>query len=77
MRTDNINHFKHYSNVWLIGGARLLESCWELIDTLHLSRTYTHYDCDTFIDLLKLQREFSQISCETFVDHTYEIWGRR
>ncbi len=77
IKTTNINHFIHYHNAWLIGGARLLESCWDIIDTIHLSKTHAQYTCDTYIDLLKLQKEFTQISCEEFLDHTYEIWKRK
>jgi dihydrofolate reductase len=76
IRTSNINHFRHYHSAWLIGGARLIESCWDMISIIHLSKTYTQYDCDTFIDLRKLQREFTQATCEEFIDHTYEIWKR-
>ena len=44
-------------DVYLIGGARLINSSWHLIDEVHLTRTFSEYTCDTFIDLVKLQRE--------------------
>jgi dihydrofolate reductase len=77
IRTSNINHFRHYHNAWLIGGSRLFESCWDMIDTIHLSQTYNEYCCDTYIDLYKIGREFEQTIITEYIDHTYEIWKRK
>ena len=65
------------SNAWIIGGAQLIKSTWDLIDEIHLTRTFTEYTCDTFIDLVKLQNEFMCWSKEDHTDHSYEIWKRR
>jgi dihydrofolate reductase len=73
----NLNHFGEYKNVWLIGGASVINSHWHMVDMVHLTRTFTAYTCDTFIDLLKLNKEFSLQYEEVNSDHTYEIWARR
>jgi dihydrofolate reductase len=65
------------SDVWLIGGAKLINSSWHLINEVYLARTFTEYTCDVFIDLLKLNREFVCSYKEDHVDHTYEIWKRK
>ena len=65
------------SDVWLIGGARLINSSWHLVDEVHLTKTFTEYTCDTFIDIVKLEREFKCVSSERCSDHTYEIWRRK
>ena len=62
---------------WLIGGAKLVESYWNEIDEVHLTRVYDHYTCDTFIDLLKLEQEFLCWFKEHLTDHSYEIWKRK
>lgn len=65
-----------YSKVWLIGGAKLIESCWNFIDEIHLTRTFTKYTCDKFLDLVYLEQFFA---CDRIVpneDHNYEIWRR-
>ena len=77
IQTNNINHFKNFKNGWLIGGAALITSCWHLIDTLHLSKTYTQYTCDTYIDLDKIHQQFTQEQSTICEDHTYEIWKRK
>lgn len=77
IQTNNINHFKNFNNGWLIGGAALITSCWHLIDTLHLSKTYTQYTCDTYIDLDKIHQQFTQEQSTICEDHTYEIWKRK
>ena len=64
-------------DVWLIGGAKLVNSSWHLIDEIHLSRTFTEYTCDTFIDIVKLEKEFMCWFKEELTDHSYEIWKRK
>jgi len=76
LQTNNIQHFKHYDNAWLIGGAKMIESCWSMIDIIHLSKTHAQYECDTFISMIKLEKEFTKLRCERFTDHHYEIWKR-
>ena len=65
------------SDVWLIGGARLIQSSWHLIDEIHLTKTFAEYTCDTFIDIVKLEREFMCWFKENHTDHSYEIWKRK
>jgi dihydrofolate reductase len=64
-------------DVWLIGGAKIINSSWHLIDEVHLSRTIAEYTCDTFIDLVKLEKEFTCWFKEQHTDHSYEIWKRK
>jgi len=64
-------------DVWLIGGAKLINSSWHLIDEVHLSRTFAEYTCDTFINLVKLEQEFMCWFKEQHTDHSYEIWKRK
>jgi dihydrofolate reductase len=64
-------------DVWLIGGAKLINTSWHLIEEVYLSRTFTEYTCDTHIDLLKLQNEFVCWFKEDLNDHSYEIWKRK
>ena len=64
-------------DVWLIGGAQLINTSWHLVDEIYLTRTFTEYTCDSFIDLVKLENEFMCWQKENFVDHSYEIWKRK
>jgi len=73
--TDKTDSFTDFH--WLIGGAKLIETCWEQIDEVHLTRVYDHYTCDTFIDLLYLEYNFVREYSEMFPDHMYEIWKRK
>jgi dihydrofolate reductase len=62
---------------WIIGGAKVIKTCWSLIDEIHLSRTFTEYTCDTFINLVKLEEDFVCWFKEDLSDHSYEIWKRK
>ena len=64
-------------DVYLIGGAKLINSSWHLIDEVYLTKTFSEYTCDTFIDLVKLEREFMCHFKELHTDHSYEIWKRK
>lgn len=64
-------------DAWIIGGAQLINSSWDKIHEVHLTKVYDHYTCDTFIDLLYLQTNFDQIYNEVFPDHEYQIWKRK
>lgn len=74
---DNASILKEEKEVWLIGGAKMVDSYWQYIDEIHLTKTFTEYTCDTFIDLLKLQNEFMCWFKEDHTDHSYEIWKRK
>jgi len=70
--------FNHVNeNAWLIGGAKLIESAWEHIHEVHLTRTFAEYTCDAFIDLLQLEKDFMCWFKENHTDHSYEIWKRK
>lgn len=64
------------SSTWLIGGAQLIESCWEWISEIHLTKTFTQYDCDTFINLIELESKYRCASVESYSDHDYQVWKR-
>lgn len=65
------------SSTWLIGGAQLVNSCWEWVDEVHLTKTFTEYTCDTFIDLLYLESNYEQVGGDVYSDHEYQIWTRK
>ena len=69
--SDEINE------IWIIGGAKLIETSWDYIDEIYLTRTFAEYTCDTFIDIVKLEREFMCWFKENHTDHSYEIWKRK
>lgn len=74
---NSLSILKHFNkNACIIGGAKVIESCWDRITEVHLTRVVTEYTCDTFIDLVKLEKEFMCWFKEDHTDHSYEIWRR-
>lgn len=73
----NLNHFKEYKNVWMIGGAQLINTSWHMIDEVHLTRTLDQYYCDTFIDLAYVEDNYICTYDELHSDHVYEVWKRK
>jgi dihydrofolate reductase len=75
---NSLSILKHFNeNACIIGGAKVIKSCWDRITEVHLTRVVTEYTCDTFIDLVKLEKEFMCWFKEQHVDHSYEIWKRK
>lgn len=73
----NTEHFREFKDAWIIGGAQLINSNWDMIDEIHLTKTLKVYQCDTFIDLENISANFECQSTEQNTDHTYEIWTRK
>lgn len=74
--TDPV-YLSSVSDAWVIGGSKVIETCWEYINEIHVTRTFAEYTCDTFIDIVKLEKEFMCWQKEDFADHSYEIWKRK
>lgn len=64
-------------DAWIIGGAKLINSSWDRIHEVHLTKTFKEYDCDTFIDLEYLHSNYVLIHTEECVDHEYQIWNKK
>jgi len=73
----NLDYLKGFKNAWIIGGGKLIESSWDLIDEVYLTQTFTEYTCDTFIDLVKLRNEFTIKEASGHGDHNYEVYVRK
>ena len=67
---------KLYPDAWIIGGAGLVNSAWDMIDEFHLTRLRETYECDTHIDLMRLASEFELERSQLCLTHNYEIWKR-
>ena len=61
---------------WIIGGAKLISSCWPYINEIHLTKTFAQYTCDCFINLVKLEHDFNMSYEEIHEDHSYQIWKK-
>lgn len=72
----NLKAFNDFNNAWLIGGARLINSNWDFIDEVYLTRTHSKYACDTYVNLISLQNDFHVYSSTRYNTYDYEIWKR-
>jgi dihydrofolate reductase len=74
---NDLDQIRNYTQVWFIGGGRLLEYVWPYITEFHLTRAKEIYSCDTFINLLYLNQNFVKFTETDNVDNVYEIWHRK
>jgi len=73
----DLSFFEGYIDAWIIGGAQLINSNWNMIHEVHLTKTITEYTCDSFINLVQLENEFACEESNNFTDHVYQIWKRK
>ena len=64
-------------NVWIIGGAKLLEDSLDIIDELWLNDVGGVYDCDTFLPKQKITEQFRMGSVEVLSFGTVTKWVKK
>lgn len=70
-----LNYLYSHKDIWIIGGAKLLESLLHVISEIHLTRIPGYYDCDTFIDLNTINSKFKLESFSENLENTrFEVW---
>ena len=69
---------KFQKDVWIIGGAQLIEHCLDIIDEFYLSRIEGVYNCDTFLPADLIMDNFNLYDAEeTDSDLYIEKWARK
>ncbi len=63
-------------NVWIIGGAKLVEGLLPIIDEIWLSRIPGSYNCDTFLPATLIEETLSLTSSGLQNDIYVDIWSR-
>ena len=56
----NINLFKNYDEVWIIGGESVYKKFINIVDEIHITKINGNYNCDTFFP--KLPENFKLIN---------------
>lgn len=63
-------------DIWIIGGAQLVESCLKIIDEIWLSRIQGTYDCDTFLPRNIIETTYELFSSEWEGDVYVDKWRK-
>lgn len=64
-------------NVWIIGGAKLVEGLLPIIDEIWLSRITGSYNCDTFLPRSVIEETYSLVESGIQNDIYVDIWRKR
>jgi dihydrofolate reductase len=67
----------HDKNIWIIGGAQLVESCLPIIDELWLNDVGNDYNCDVFLPKREIIQQFEQGSVEIKSFGVITKWTRK
>ena len=73
----NLSKKYHYKDIFIIGGSKILNQLFELIEQFYLTRIYGDFKCDRNIDLKKIQKSMTLIK-EIQNNETchFEIWEK-
>ena len=64
-------------DIWIIGGAKLIESTKHLFEQIYLTTFDDNYNCDVSVDVVELLHNF-QMDWETYgKDKVFQVWKRR
>ena len=75
-KTDLTNMNK-LQDVWIIGGAKLVEGLLSIIDEIHLSQIRGSYDCDTFLPRTLIEEKFTLTDSGIRGDVYVDVWSKR
>ena len=64
-------------DIWIIGGAQLLESCLPVIEELWFNDVGNDYDCDTFLPKKEITKLFEPSTVEIKPFGIVTVWKRR
>lgn len=73
--TELVN-MNRLQNIWIIGGAKLVEGLLPIIDEFYLSRISGKFDCDTFLPVSLIEETFSLTSSGLQGDVYVDVWSK-
>jgi dihydrofolate reductase len=64
-------------DIFIIGGAKILDQLFELVEEFYLTRIYGNFECDKNINLKKIQESMKMIKrIENDKNSHFEIWKK-
>ena len=76
-RVLNLSNKYENKDIYIIGGAEILNQLFELIEEFYLTRIYGNFECDKNIDLQKIQESMRMKKrIENDKNSHFEIWKK-
>ena len=76
-RVLNLSNKYENKDIYIIGGAEIINQLFELIEEFYLTRIYGNFECDKSIDLQKIQESMKMKKrLENDKNSHFEIWKR-
>ena len=76
---QSIQHLQYtnpYKDVFIIGGASLLTSIWDIVNRVVLTQFSDSYDCDVSMDLTACLGNFNMTEQTQTDSGIYQIWNK-
>lgn len=68
----DLTNMNRLQNVWVIGGAKLVEGLLPIIDEIWLSRIKGDYNCDTFLPRSLIEEQYSLV--DSGIDTEFNVY---
>ena len=68
---------KQSSDIWIIGGAKLINGLIDIIAEFHLSQIKGTYNCDTFLPEKLIKERYRLKESGKFGDGSFNIWCKK
>ena len=68
---------KDINNIWIIGGAKLINGLLDIIAEFHLSQIKGTYNCDTFLPEKLIKERYRLKESGKFGDGSFNIWCKK
>ena len=76
-RVSSLSNKFENKDIYIIGGAEVLNQLFELVEEFYLTRIYGNFKCDKYIDLKKIQESMKMIKrLENDKNSHFEIWKK-
>ena len=69
--------FKETKDIWIIGGAKLIEGLFDIITEFHLSKIKGIYDCDTYLPGKFIKEHYLLKQSSKLGDVSFDVWCKK
>ena len=68
---------KDTKDIWIIGGAKLIEGLFDIIAEFHLSKIKGIYDCDTYLPEKFIKEHYLLKQSSKHGDVSFDVWCKK
>ena len=76
-KLQKLIEIKDTKDIWIIGGAKLIEGLFDIIAEFHLSKIKGIYDCDTYLPEKFIKEHYLLKQSSKHGDVSFDVWCKK